>query len=125
VTAIYTIALPDVISIAAIADLAKKLDMPSIAKLVKTATLETFATDESASVQATLYKTGQNVLALCPAVSDVHYSLPNKHYIPVNLSAFKQDNGLGYDGGAEVFYPAPDPSGLIEGTITRREKGKL
>jgi len=39
---------------------------------------------------------------------------------PVNLSAFKLDNGLGYEGGAEVFWPVADPSGLITATITRK-----
>lgn len=104
------------------AEIAAAIDFRDIASKVKQATLEVFATDESASVQATLYRTGQKVLTLCPAVHEIKYSLPNKHYIPVNLSAFKLDNGLGYEGGAEVFYPAQDPSGLIEGTVTRKSK---
>lgn len=39
---------------------------------------------------------------------------------PVNLSAFGLDNGLGYEGGAEVFHPVADPSGLITCTVTRK-----
>lgn len=39
---------------------------------------------------------------------------------PVNLSAFGLDNKLGYEGGAEVFYPAADPSGYITATVTRK-----
>ncbi|WOO82341.1 Uricase [Vanrija pseudolonga] len=103
-----------------VGEIAKALDFPTISAAIKKDTLEVFATDESASVQATLYNTAQRVLISCPAVKDIHYSLPNKHYIPVNLSAFKLDNGLGYEGGAEVFYPAPDPSGLIEATVSRK-----
>jgi urate oxidase len=39
---------------------------------------------------------------------------------PVNLAPFGLDNGLGRDGGAEVFHPVADPSGLITATVTRK-----
>lgn len=39
---------------------------------------------------------------------------------PVNLSPFGLDNGLGREGGAEVFWPTADPSGLIAATVTRK-----
>jgi urate oxidase len=39
---------------------------------------------------------------------------------PVNLSPFGLDNGLGYEGGAEVFHPVADPSGYITSTVTRK-----
>lgn len=42
------------------------------------------------------------------------------NHSPVNLSAFGLDNGLGVEGGAEVFWPVADPSGLITATITRK-----
>lgn len=119
VTAIYSVPIPMHLSMNTVGQIAQRLDLNGVSRKVRTATLEVFATDESASVQATLYKTGQRVLTDCPVVKDISYSLPNKHYIPVNMTAFGQENGLGYEGGAEVFYPAPDPSGLIEGTITR------
>lgn len=122
VTATYTIPLPPnlPLSIDNIPLIAKELNFPEIADKVRQDTIEVFATDESASVQATLYNTCQKVLVSCPAVTEISYALPNKHYIPVNLSAFKLDNGLGYEGGAEVFYPAPDPSGWIEATVARK-----
>ncbi len=44
---------------------------------------------------------------------------------PINLSAFNLDNGLGRTGGAEVFHPTADPSGLITATVTRKEAAKL
>jgi urate oxidase len=122
---LYTIPLPEALNLDSLASIAKKVNFPAIANKVRTATLEVIATDESASVQATLYKSGQRVLRECPAIYEIHYSLPNKHYIPVNLTPFKLDNGLGYEGGAEVFHPAADPSGLIEGTITRSARSKL
>ncbi|TEB31630.1 uricase [Coprinellus micaceus] len=57
----------------------------SVAARARTATLEVFATDESASVQATLYKMGQRIIAENAGVKEVTYVLPNKHYIPVDM----------------------------------------
>jgi len=80
-------------------------------------TLEVFATDESASVQATLFKMGQRIVESNTSVHSVSYSLPNKHYIPVNLSHAKLENLK--PSVAEVFTPVSAPSGLITATITR------
>ncbi|KAH7869193.1 uncharacterized protein C8R40DRAFT_1060154, partial [Lentinula edodes] len=52
----------------------------------RTITLEVFAEDESASVQATLYKMGQRIIAENASVQSVSDALPNKHYIPVDMS---------------------------------------
>lgn len=76
---------------------------------------------------------------MCPAISEVEYSYPNKHYMyvagpidliyfypdwsacsPVNLSPFKLENGTGYEGHADVFHPVADPSGLIQCTVVRK-----
>jgi urate oxidase len=46
-------------------------------------TLKTFATDNSASVQNTMYKMCEQILAAVPLVEAVDYSLPNKHYFEV------------------------------------------
>ena len=46
-------------------------------------TLETFATDESPSVQNTMYKMCDQILAAQPEVEAVDYSLPNKHYFEI------------------------------------------
>ena len=43
-------------------------------------TLKTFATESSPSVQNTMYKMCDQILAAVPAVDAVDYSLPNKHY---------------------------------------------
>ncbi|KAF8636992.1 hypothetical protein AX17_003120 [Amanita inopinata Kibby_2008] len=59
---------------------------------VRRATLEVFAMDESASVQATLYKMGQRVVAENAGVEAVTYTLPNKHYIPVDMRYLGVDN---------------------------------
>ncbi len=46
-------------------------------------TLNTFATDDSASVQNTMYKMCEQILAAVPGVEAVDYSLPNKHYFEI------------------------------------------
>lgn len=126
VTAQWNVPLPNIpLTVENIGAIAAQLKLPEVAAKIREDTLEVFATDESASVQATLYNTAQAVLTHCPVVESISYSLPNKHYIPINLSAFKLDNGLGYEGGAEVFHPVADPSGLIEATIARKPKAKL
>ncbi|KAH9046132.1 hypothetical protein EDB84DRAFT_1467810 [Lactarius hengduanensis] len=59
-------------------------------------TLDVFAQDESASVQATLYKMAQRVLAENEGVETVRYVLPNKHYIPVDMKYIGVDNTTPY-----------------------------
>ncbi|WVR09767.1 urate oxidase [Kwoniella sp. DSM 27419] len=98
----------------------KELDFLKVLPQIKKDVLETFATDESASVQATMYLTMQNILKSCSVVKEVSMQLPNKHYIPINLSAFGLENGLTYEGGADVFHPSADPSGYITATVTRK-----
>lgn len=46
-------------------------------------TLKTFALDDSASVQATMYKMAEQILAVTPEVIHVEYSLPNKHFFEI------------------------------------------
>lgn len=52
---------------------------------VKDTTLSTFATDDSASVQATLYKMTEIILGKFKDVNDVSYGLPNKHYYSIDM----------------------------------------
>lgn len=59
---------------------------------VRTVTLNTFAVESSASVQNTMYKICEQILALCPGVEAVDYSLPNKHYFEIGKS--EQDTSL-------------------------------
>ena len=46
-------------------------------------TLKTFAIDDSASVQNTMYKMCDQILLADSAVDAVDYSLPNKHYFEI------------------------------------------
>ena len=58
---------------------------------VKDATLSTFATDDSASVQATLYKMCTIILGKFKDVEDVNYALPNKHYFQIDMGMLEFD----------------------------------
>ena len=67
-------------------------DGDALAAAARGITLEVFATDESASVQATLYKMGQRIIAENSLVNTVSYALPNKHYVPVDMKYIGIDN---------------------------------
>ena len=55
-------------------------------KAARKITLETFAVDDSASVQNTMYKMCSQILAADSTVDAVDYSLPNKHYFEIGTS---------------------------------------
>ncbi|KAL8750435.1 MAG: hypothetical protein Q9199_007069 [Rusavskia elegans] len=80
-------------------------------------TIETFAKDESASVQNTMYKMCEQILSAVPMVKAVDYSLPNKHYFEIDMSWHKGLKNTGKD--AEVYAPQSDPNGLIQCTVSR------
>jgi urate oxidase len=80
---------------------------------IRRTVLETFAEHESRSVQHTMYAMGEAVLASFDDVSEIHFSLPNKHHIPVDLGPF------GLRNTNEIFLPTVEPYGLIEATFRR------
>ncbi|KAK9453766.1 hypothetical protein V1511DRAFT_504437 [Dipodascopsis uninucleata] len=80
-------------------------------------TLKTFALDDSASVQATLFKMCKLILASNADITEVSYSLPNKHYFEIDLSWHKGLKNTGAD--AQVYAPQSNPNGLITATVTR------
>ncbi|KAK6454664.1 peroxisomal urate oxidase [Scheffersomyces xylosifermentans] len=77
-------------------------------------TLELFALEQSASVQATMYNMSHSILEQVPELLTVDYELPNKHYILFNLE------WKGIKDNKELFYPSPDPNGLIRSTVGRK-----
>lgn len=85
---------------------------------VNKVTLDRFALENSPSVQATMYNMSSDILADCPYIYNVSYTLPNKHYILFNL----EWKGLSND---DLFYPSSDPSGLIKCTVGREAVAKL
>ena len=84
---------------------------------VREITFRLFATEQSASVQNTMYKMCGEILAAQPLVNDVDYSLPNKHYFEIDLSWHHGLKNTGKD--AEVYAPQSDPNGLIKCTVSR------
>lgn len=50
-------------------------------------TLDTFAKEDSPSVQNTMYLMSEQILAAVPEVDAVEYSLPNKHYFEIGKPA--------------------------------------
>ncbi|KZO89893.1 putative urate oxidase [Calocera viscosa TUFC12733] len=114
----YTFALPaGALTAEGIAALQEKVAFDKTAESAKQITLDVFATDESASVQATMFKMSSEIIAANPTVESVSYKLPNKHYIPVDLG-FKGLSNL-KPADAEVFCPVAAPSGLITATVSR------
>jgi urate oxidase len=62
---------------------------------------------------------GKKILESISEVDQVWFSLPNKHIFIYDLARF------GIENNSEVFQPQTDPSGLIEGTISRKTLSKL
>ncbi|KAK3843777.1 MAG: urate oxidase [Linnemannia gamsii] len=84
---------------------------------VRDVTCKTFAEDESASVQATLYKMAAQSIQNWKWLDRVSYALPNRHFFAVDLSYFRGTKNL--QEHADVYQPLADPSGLITATVAR------
>ncbi|KAI0971812.1 hypothetical protein F4678DRAFT_472296 [Xylaria arbuscula] len=80
-------------------------------------TLKTFAEEDSPSVQNTMYKMCDKILAAAPDVASASYALPNKHYFEIDLSWHKGLQNTGKD--AEVYAPQSGPNGLIKCEVSR------
>ncbi len=86
---------------------------PGINAVVLEAIQRVFATTWSPSVQRTLFQMGEAILESVPGLTQVALQLPNKHYLPLDLSRFGREN----DG--EVFLPTDEPHGQIEAVVRR------
>ncbi|KAF9087693.1 hypothetical protein BGX23_007939 [Mortierella sp. AD031] len=99
--------------------------LPSLAQIpfnniydsIRDVTCKTFAEDESASVQATLYKMATQSIQNWKWLDRVSYALPNRHFFAVDLSYFRGTKNLREH--ADVYQPLSDPSGLISATVAR------
>lgn len=83
--------------------------------VVLEAMLGAFAREYSVSVQASLFSLGQAALGAAPEVARVTLGMPNRHYLPFDLSRF------GLENSNEVFCPTDEPHGQIEATVERVE----
>ena len=75
--------------------------------------MRTFLGGYSPGVQNSMYLMAEAALAAVPQIARMRMALPNKHYIPMNLSAFGRENK------GEVFLPTDEPHGQIEAVIAR------
>ncbi|KAI8329717.1 urate oxidase [Chlamydoabsidia padenii] len=100
----------------------RRVNFPAIHDSVKKITTDTFATDDSASVQATMYLMQTQALAKHAEIAEISYALPNKHYVGMDLSKLGIENS---GKNTDIYYPQPDPSGLITATVARKPASKL
>lgn len=75
--------------------------------------LHVFAEHDSLSVQHTLYAMGEAVLEEVSEIDEIAFSLPNIHYLPVDMTKFGQENEN------RIFVPTSEPYGLIEARLSR------
>jgi urate oxidase len=80
---------------------------------VRQTLLEAFAEHKSESLQHTLYAMGEAALKAVPQVDEIEIVMPNRHYLPADLSKFGQDNPN------EIFVPTDEPHGTIEARLRR------
>ncbi|QLL32952.1 hypothetical protein HG536_0D04740 [Torulaspora globosa] len=98
-----------------IAQGAKDSTFDSVYVSARDITLDIFAKENSASVQATMFNMATAILKKAPEVSYVTYELPNKHYLLFDLKWFR-----GLENDNELFYPSPHPNGLIKCRVGRK-----
>jgi urate oxidase len=77
------------------------------------AMLSVFADNYSPSAQTTLFQMGSAALEVCPEISRIEMAMPNKHYLPIDLSRFGRENKN------EIFTPTDEPHGQIEAVMSR------
>jgi urate oxidase len=75
--------------------------------------LETFVEHKSQSLQHTLYAMGQAILNNFENVSEIHLSLPSRHFRLADLAP------LGMDNPGAVFVPTDEPHAVIEATLRK------
>jgi urate oxidase len=56
---------------------------------------------------------GEAALNVCPEISRISLTMPNLHYLVIDLTAFDIKNDK------ELFLPTDAPQGWIESTVTR------
>ena len=77
------------------------------------AMLEAFSTRFSPSAQSTQYHMGEAALNACPEISRISLTMPNLHYLVIDLTPFHIKNDK------ELFVPTEAPQGWIEATVAR------
>src|SRR4051794_39478461 len=94
-------------------DYSAACDYDAAFEAARDAILSTFGDHYSPSVQYTLLRLGEAVLAAVPEIARVRFALPNRHHLLFDLSRF------GLENHHEIFHATTEPYGLIEGTVER------
>jgi urate oxidase len=85
----------------------------SIWRDVRQTIIETFAEHDSLSVQHTLYAMGEAVLEEFSDITEIAFSLPNIHCLPIDFTRF------GLENDNRIFVPTDEPHGSIEARLSR------
>lgn len=78
------------------------------------AMLSVFAETYSPSVQRTLFQMGEAALAAHPGIARIRLTMPNKHYLNLDLTRLGRPAGQ-----RKIFLPTDDPFGFIEAVVGR------
>jgi urate oxidase len=89
-------------------------DTTAVDQAVLAAMLPVFAGTYSPSVQRTLFQMAEAALAAVPGLSRITLTMPNKHYLPLDLTKLGRPAGQ-----KQVFLPTDDPFGFIQATVAR------
>jgi urate oxidase len=91
-----------------------EVDFNKLRAKIREILIAVFAEHVSKSVQHTLYAMGERVLERVSEVEEIELTMPNLHYLLVDLARFGQDNPN------EIFVPTDEPHGYIEARICRQ-----
>lgn len=76
--------------------------------------LQVFSETYSPSVQRTLFLMGEAALREFPDLKSIKLTMPNKHYLNLDLSRLGRPEGQN-----KIFLPTDDPFGFIEAVVSR------
>lgn len=80
---------------------------------IRSAILDVFAANFSASVQATLFQMANAAFVACPRIDEISITMPNQHHLLFNLEP------LGLKNNSNTFVPTDEPHGLISAVVRR------
>lgn len=85
-----------------------------VGEVVMDAMLQVFSGTYSPSVQRTLFLMGEAALAAVPGLARIKLTMPNKHYLNLDLTKVGRPAGQ-----KKIFLPTDDPFGYIEAVVAR------
>ena len=88
-------------------------DHEAARRAVMDALATSFVDHYSHSVQETLMRMGSAALEAVAEIGSITLIMPNKHHIPIDMSAFGRENRN------ELFTVSPEPYGYIEAEVVR------